>query len=33
LQIQKQADFCQEALNSSIHWAGNVIMSDESRFG
>jgi hypothetical protein len=31
--IQKRMDFCNEALKGSIDWAGDVIITDESRFG
>jgi transposase len=33
LQIQNRLNFCEEALRGSINWGGDVIISDESRFG
>jgi transposase len=32
-QIAKRLTFCQKALSGEINWAGEVIISDESRFG
>lgn len=32
-QIAKRLKFCQEGLTREINWAGDVIISDESRFG
>jgi hypothetical protein len=30
--VQNRLDFCTEALNGTINWAGDVIITDESRF-
>jgi hypothetical protein len=30
--IQNRLDFCTEALNGTINWVGDVIITDESRF-
>jgi hypothetical protein len=30
--VQNRMDFCTEALNGTINWAGDVIITDESRF-